>query len=91
MRQSPHLITKYPINLEKLIVAFKTEPKITLNINSMLKFEERSGTRYEYSYQSVNNKFMMLKLATLFTITFKLNKITDEKRFKFRNCKFLIK
>lgn len=78
LRQCPHLITKYPEHLKKLIVAYKTEPKITLNMNSMLQFVERSGTRYEYSYRSLNNKFMMLKLATLFTITFELNKITHE-------------
>lgn len=78
LRQCPSLITKYPEHLEKLIVAYKTEPKITLNMNSMLKFVERTGTRYEYSYKSLNNRFLMLKLATLFTIAFELNKITHE-------------
>jgi hypothetical protein len=77
LRQSPSLIKKYPEHLEKLIIAYKTDPVIHLNLNSSLTFEERTGTRYEYSYRS-KNKFMMLKLATLFTLTFELNKITHE-------------
>jgi prolyl 4-hydroxylase len=81
LRQNPSMLADYPADLESLI-----QYEIINNyITSELKHIKRSANKHVFEYETkLNNKFNLLKTATLFTIlslteaTFNLKNKNDE-------------
>jgi len=65
LRQNPSKLTKYPEHLEELI-QYET---INNCVTSELKYIKRRANKHVFEYTTkLNNKFNLLKTATLFTI-----------------------
>jgi hypothetical protein len=85
LRQDPDFLTSVPDHLYSLI----TNTNIKKVITSNLVMLSRSGSSYTFSYNTLHqNKFELLKTATLFALETLTNNITDEIVKKFNDKLF---
>jgi len=73
LRQDPSKINSYPAHLEKLI----NDVNIEIHLTDTLKLVSRSGKSYKFTYTTVNHKFELLKIASIFSILSNTKSIGD--------------
>ena len=82
LRQYPHLLKEYPIDLEKYLKF----DKCNFPICSELNFIGRSGCEYIFEYNTeISNKFELVKLCVLFSVYSLIKKIDVNYIEKFNN------
>lgn len=65
LRQYPHLLTKYPNELEKLLI----NNTVNIPVTSKIKFVERNGNKYNFKFDTNdNNKLQLLKICIIFAL-----------------------
>ncbi len=78
LRQTPHLITEYPANLEALLTNLLPKPQ---PISKFLKLIERNGLEFKYNYTLDANKLDLLKIAYITSVYMSTSDLTHYPSF----------